>query len=42
MTKEKKKGEGGREFENSDESLHKVWDTIKENNLHIIGVPEGE
>ena len=26
----------------SEESLQDLWDTIKRNNLQIIGVPEGE
>ena len=28
--------------ENSEESLHELWDTIKRNNLHITGAPERE
>ena len=28
--------------EKNEESLRDLWDNIKRNNIHIIGVPEGE
>ena len=26
----------------NEESLRELWDNVKRNNIHIIGVPEGE
>ena len=32
----------GKRMKKSEESLCELWDTIKRNNLHITGIPEGE
>ena len=32
----------GKRMKGNEDSLRDLWDNIKRNNIHIIGVPEGE
>ena len=32
----------GKRMKRNEDSIRDLWDNIKRNNIHIIGIPEGE